>query len=122
MRDHRKLFAFQKADTLVLATYTWSRRLPVEERYTLRSQILRAAVSIPANIVEGSARASHGEYVNHLSVALGSAAELAYLLRLAGRIYPSTTKEGNQLLEQADEVIKLLVTLIARLKSLKPKA
>jgi four helix bundle protein len=121
MRDYRKLTAFTKADTLALAVYRWTDALPSEERYVLRSQIRRCAISVPANIVEGSARTSHGEYTNHLNIALGSAAELAYLIDLAGRIYPSLAPDGHSLPDQAAEVVRVLVVLVDRLQHTGPK-
>ena len=116
MRDHRKLTAFQKADGLAIDVYRSTERLPTDERYALRSQIRRAAVSVSANIVEGCARTTHREYVNHLNIALGSAAELRYLLDLAGRIYPSFAAAGNPLPEQAGEVVMVLAGLIDGLR------
>jgi len=116
MRDYRKLIAFQKADALVLAVYKWSDSLPVEERYVLRSQIRRCAVSITANIVEGSARTGEAEYINHLNIAVGSAAEFGYLVGLAGRVYADVATSGKLLPAQAAEVIKILVALVDSLR------
>jgi four helix bundle protein len=101
MRDHRNLTAFRKADALGIEVYKRTATLPVDEKYVLRSQIRRSAISIPANIVEGSARTTAREYLNHLNIALGSAAELAYLLDLTGRLYLSCGDEGNALPGQA---------------------
>ena len=116
MRDYRRLTAFQKADGLVIEVYKWTEKLPSDENYVLRSQIRRSAISVPANIVEGSARTSHREYLNHSNIALGSAAELRYLLELAGRIYPSRVGAGSQLPTQAGEVVRILVGLVDALK------
>ena len=121
MRDYRKLTAFTKADSLALAVYRWTDALPSDERYVLRSQIRRSAISVPANIVEGCARSGHGAYANHLSIALGSAAELSYLIDLAARIYPSLAPVGHRLPSQAAEVIKVLVVLVDRLEKAGPK-
>ncbi|MFO7937050.1 MAG: four helix bundle protein [Kiritimatiellia bacterium] len=67
MRDHSKLRAFELADQAALATYKMTGSFPKEEMYGLTSQMRRAAVSVPSNIVEGCARDSHSEYV-HLFV------------------------------------------------------
>ena len=121
MRDYRKLTAFTKADSLALAVYRWTEALPSDERFILRSQSAMRGVQFLRNIVEGSARTSHGAYANHLNIALGSAAELAYLIDLAGRIYPSLAPPGHSLPREAAEVIKVLVVLVDRLEQAGPK-
>jgi four helix bundle protein len=82
--DHRKLRVLHDAHALVVTVYEQTQLFPREEWYGLRQQMRRAAVSVPTNIVEGSARRGSKEYCNFLNVALGSACELAYLVRLSG--------------------------------------
>lgn len=94
--DHRKLDAFTLADELAVRTYSATRDFPPEERYGLRSQIRRAAISVPTNIVEGCARDSDKEYARFPEMAFGSAREVIYLIDLASRlqmIHPSTANE-----------------------------
>ncbi|MEO8681773.1 MAG: four helix bundle protein [Vicinamibacterales bacterium] len=111
-RDPNKLRVFAQADDLVPGVYTLTRLLPDAERYGLQSQIRRAAVSAPTNIVEGCARRSEKAYLNFLEVALGSASEVRYLLGLAVRLEFLPTAEANALAEHYTAVIKGLQKLI----------
>lgn len=85
-RDVRKLRAFQLADELVGEIYRLSVSYPAGERYCLLIQLKRAAISAPANLVEGSARRTTREFLNFVNIAAGSAAEARYLIELSGRL------------------------------------
>lgn len=108
MRDHRKLETFWLADALVVRIYHATRNFPPDERFGLQAQLRRAAVSVPANIVEGSARRSHGEYLQFLHTACASGVELAYLLDLSHRLGLVSDGDSHQLSEGADELIRKL--------------
>jgi len=85
-RDYRKLEVFQIADRLAVDILMATKDFPPVERYGLSLQLRRAAVSVPSNIVEGSARRGRREFLNFLNIAAGSAAEARYLTSLAGRV------------------------------------
>src|SRR5512143_2920723 len=86
VRSHRDLIVWQKAMQLAEAVYALARQLPVTETYGLRAQMTRAAVSVPANIAEGNARATRREYAHFLSIAQGSLTETETYVLLAGRL------------------------------------
>jgi len=86
MRDHTKLRAFELADEVALLIYRATMEFPKEETYGLTSQMRRAAVSVPSNIVEGCARESQTEYLRFLEIAFGSLRELHYQLGLSKRL------------------------------------
>jgi four helix bundle protein len=86
MRDYTKIGAWQKADDLTVAVYEVTRTFPREEIYGLTSQLRRASSSVPANIVEGSARQSKKDYLHFLYIARGSLAETQYFIHLARRL------------------------------------
>ena len=99
------------ADALALDIYRLTGRFPADERFGLQSQLRRAAVSIPANIVEGSARRYPGEYRRFLDIAAGSSAETAYLLDVSRRL-------GMLSLADSQRVEKGYAELTASLKAL----
>jgi four helix bundle protein len=70
---------------LAQSVYAAARLMPKQEEFRLTAQMIRAAVSIPANIAEGHARATRKDYAHFISISRGSAAELEMLLLLALR-------------------------------------
>src|SRR5437667_4659511 len=74
--SYRDLLVWQKGIELAKLLYPLSAQFPSEEKFGLISQIRRAAVSIPSNIAEGQARHTTGEFVQFISHAEGSVAEL----------------------------------------------
>lgn len=86
MPDFKDIKAWQKADDLVVEVYEKTKDFPPEERYGLTAQMRRAAVSVCANIAEGSGRGSLADYIRFLFIAQGSLSELEYLLHIAHRL------------------------------------
>lgn len=115
--SHRDLLVWQKAMDLVTASYRLTSKFPKTETYGLASQLQRAAVSIPANIAEGKGRATTGAYLQHLSIAAGSLAELDTHLGVALRLGYVDQREITGITEQLEEVGRMLTGLR---KSLKP--
>ena len=116
MRDHRNLRAFQLADSLVIEIYKVTQGFPRQEQFGLTSQMRRAAVSVPANIVEGSAREGIGEYRHFLSIAFGSLREIGYFIDLAQRLGYLPANSPGKLCELQTEAAKTLSGLIRSLR------
>lgn len=76
LRSYKDLIVWQKGMDLVREIYDLTEKFPKDETYGLKSQMERAAVSVPSQIAEGYLRRHLKEYVQFLSIALGSAAEL----------------------------------------------
>ncbi len=83
--SHRNLRVWQRGITLAEQIYDATARFPASEAFGLTSQMRRAAVSVPANIAEGHARGTTGEFARSLRTARGSLAELDTHLEIAKR-------------------------------------
>ena len=110
-RDHRKLDAFHLADELAISIYHATQNFPDAERYGLRSQLRRAGVSVPTNIVEGCARESDSEYLRFLEIALGSAREVLYVVNLSQRLTFINEHDAKKLTTLGDRAAGALVNL-----------
>jgi four helix bundle protein len=112
-KKFQDLIVWQKAHQLVLAIYKLTETFPNSEIYGLRSQLRRAAVSIPANIAEGFVKASNVEKKRFYNISQGSMEETRYYLILAQDLgYCNSEK----LLNHIEEVSKLLGSLCNCLK------
>ena len=80
---YRKLIAWQKANELAHKVYDLTLTFPRNELYGITSQLQRAALSVPTNLVEGHARNSKKEFHRFIAISLGSLAETEYLLEFA---------------------------------------
>jgi four helix bundle protein len=116
-RDFRKIIAWQKADDLTVEIYkATARYFPPVERFGLPSQICRAAVSVAANLAEGSGRQTLRDFVRFLHNSQGSLSEVEYYLHLAHRLkyLNQQTFDGPE--AQRAEVGRLLNGFINLLK------
>ena len=113
--SYKELIVWQKAMDLVEETYFVVKRLPKEELYALSDQMRRAAVSIPSNIAEGQVRNSTKEFVNYLSIARGSNAELQTQLLICVKLRYLKENDIAKALGLSEEVSKMLQTIIQKL-------
>jgi len=105
-RDYTKIIAFQKADDLTLQVYEKVKSFPREELFGLTSQLRRASVSVPTNIVEGAGRESKKDYLRFLYISASSLNETEYLISLAYRLKYVNNEHYSQLKNKVKETYK----------------
>ncbi len=106
----RDLVVWQEAHALTLLVYRSTETFPAHERFGLISQMRRAAMSVPANIVEGFRRRGVSDKLRFYNMAEGSLAELEYFIILAADL--GYLDPGQGLSSQAQSVGKLLYRFI----------
>jgi four helix bundle protein len=114
--DFRQLRVWQGGMDLVVGVYRASGSFPKNELYGLTNQIRRAAVSVPSNIAEGHTRATTKEYLQHVSVAQGSLAEIETQLLIAERLGYIKTATSADLVLSAQALRRQLYALRDALK------
>jgi four helix bundle protein len=115
MQDFRNLKVWQKSHALVLKVYEITADFPKAEMFGLTAQTRRAAVSIAANIAEGSSRSGDRDFARFLQVALASASEVEYFSILIGDLAMLKKAEAVRLGTDAAEIKRMLGGLIASL-------
>ena len=120
MSDYRKLHVWRKAHALAINVHRDAGRIRGANYSSLRSQLIRAAMSIPANIVEGRSQSSERDFCRFLRYALNSASELEYHLTVARDIGILPNKTFTPLAMEVVEIRKMLNGLIKSI--IKPTA
>jgi four helix bundle protein len=113
---YEDLLVWQKGMALVKMVYLITRAFPRDERFGLVSQMRRAAISVPSNIAEGQARHTTGEFVQFISIAEGSVAELNTQLLLSVELGFCTSDLIRESMELAQELRRMLIALRRKLQ------
>ena len=115
MEKFKQLKVWQKAHQLVLDTYKITQNFPSEEKYSLVSQMRRAAISVAANIAEGSRRKGIKDRLHFHSIANTSLEELKYYFLLSYDLGYISKEEGKRLTEEARIIGQMLTGLNKKL-------
>lgn len=112
MKGFRNLKVWVKSHKLTLDVYKLTQCFPKEEQFGLISQLRRASSSFPTNIAEGSCRKSEKEFTQFLSIALGSANEVDYLIELSKDLGFLLKELWEDLDSELKEIQSMLFVLI----------
>ena len=110
-KSYRDLIVWQRSIQLVKKVYEITRTFPADERFGLVSQMRRASVSISSNIAEGQARRTPGEFINFISQAEGSTAELDTQFIIACELSFVSEQSRQEIPGLIDEVSRMLNAL-----------
>ena len=117
VKSYEDLLVWQKSMDLVENIYKLVNLLPKEENFGLAAQMRRAVVSIPSNIAEGQARQGTKEFINFLSIANCSKAELRTQIQICVRLGYISKTQASGSLALCEEIGKMLHSLKAKLQS-----
>lgn len=116
MRDFKKFNIWNEGMDIVIATYEFAINLPNEEKYGLKSQMSRAAVSIPSNIAEGCSRTSQIDFKRFLEISLGSSFELETQYLICKRLGFIDTEMLDEKLVPLNTLQRQINNLITKIK------
>ncbi len=115
INTYKELVVWQKAIELVKEIYLIAKQLPKSEQFILISQMIRASISIPANIAEGWGRNHKVEFIRFLNISYGSSTELETHLTIAKNEYPKINYKTAENLNS--EIQKMLTSLVSKMKT-----
>lgn len=115
INTYKELVVWQKAIELVKEIYLIAKQLPKSEQFILISQMIRASISIPANIAEGWGRNHKVEFIRFLNISYGSSTELETHLIIAKNEYPKINYKTAENLNS--EIQKMLTSLVSKMKT-----
>lgn len=107
IKSYKDLVVWQKSVLLVKRVYELTRSFPPDEKFGLVAQMRRAAVSVPSYLAEGHARNTTGEFIQFISHAEGSLAELETQAILAVELGFCSTGDAGPLHELIQEIQKM---------------
>ena len=116
LKSYKDLIVWQKSMDLVFMVYKLTKSFPKEEQFGLVAQMQRAAVAIPSNIAEGYARQHKPEYIQFLSIAYASGAELETQLKIAEKLGYGDRGTYLKIYSLLEEVSKMLNVMMTKLK------
>lgn len=116
MADFKKLHVWRKSHELNLRVVRISNEIRGADFMSLRSQMNRAALSIPSNIVEGRGQKSDAQFAKYVNTAINSSSELEYHLLTAKDLERIPEDLHNSLLAELIEIRKMLHGLLATLR------
>lgn len=116
IESYKDLIVWQKSMDLAELVYQVTETLPSSENFGLKSQIRRAAISIPSNIAEGYGRQSSGSYKQFLMIARGSLLELETQIELSVRLKYLHKEKVSNIESCIVEISKMLTSLISKIK------
>jgi len=116
-QNYKDLVVWQKGIKLAKIIYRLSAKFPGEEKFGLVAQMRRAAISIPSNIAEGQARRTRGEFIQFISHAEGSVAELNTQLILATELRFCSNDDAQPASELTEHLRRMLNGLRRKLQN-----
>lgn len=117
MRDFKKLEIWKNGITIVKHVYSLVQKLPSEEKFGIKSQLSRAAVSVPSNIAEGCSRNSEVEFKRFLEIAQGSLFEVETQLIISEELKFLDSDELKSIFELISIESKMINSLISKIKN-----
>jgi four helix bundle protein len=117
MRDYKKLDVWQKSHNMFMfIKKNITIKFPKEERYEMTSQLQRAALSVPLNIVEGCGRFTDKDFAHFLDTSLGSVNETDYCCFAALELNYITIEDYENINQQVNEVRAMLISFLKFLR------